>query len=100
MLVKLIIILAIYAAVAISAYRVHEMLHWHRGELQKENIAKLECFFYIHIFFALFLPLLLKLDSLYHQILASFSMFLLIFLAIFVSEARSRQEAPEKELIN
>jgi hypothetical protein len=33
MLVKLIIVLAIYAAVAISGYRVHQMLHSQRDEL-------------------------------------------------------------------
>lgn len=60
MIVKLLVVFGIYGLLAFSGYEVYTLVFEHREDLQILNVVKFQFLFYIHIFLALAIALLLK----------------------------------------
>ncbi len=60
MIVKLLVVFGIYGLLAFSGYEVYTLVFEHREDLQRLNVVKFQFLFYIHIFLALAIALLLK----------------------------------------
>lgn len=60
MVLKVLIVLAIYGVLIFSGYEVYSLVFEHREELQRLHVIKFQFLFYIHIFLAVAGAALLK----------------------------------------
>jgi hypothetical protein len=60
MLIKVLVVLGIYGILVFSGYEVYTLIFEHREDLQKLNVVKFQFLFYIHIFVAVAIGLLVK----------------------------------------